>query len=163
MKFAVGGDETRRTLAAVEKRVRDLAASLGTKYDARLSLPDADADHLRWFDGGTTRGQPARPVFVRTPDVDRDVTIAVRARVAADLAAGKPVNTLLALQAGAQAWRAVWVDRLSRNGAGLAWSPLSPAYAHWKHRRGLDPRMGVARGNMLNAVRSGLIVVRRIG
>lgn len=162
MKLTVGGDATARSIAAVQQRVRDLAASLGTKYDARLALPDDDADHLRWFDGGTPR-QPARPVFVRTPDVDVAVTAAVRARVMADIAAGKPVNTLLALQAGAQAWRAVWVDRLSRNGAGLAWSPLSPAYAHWKHRRGLDPRMGVARGNMLNAVRSGLIVVRRIG
>lgn len=163
MRIEVGGERARKSVADVEARVRDLAASLGAKYDARLAMPDEDANHLRWFDGGTSRGQPARPVFLRTPDVDLAVTEAVRTRVLADLAAGKSVNTLLALQAGAQAWRAVWVERLSRNGAGLAWSPLSPAYAHWKHRRGLDPRMGVARGNMLNAVRAGLIVVRRIG
>lgn len=156
MKFTVGGPATRASIAALETKLRAVAAELGTKYDARLAMPDDDADHLRWFDGGTSR-QPARPVFVRTPDVEREVREAMRPHLG-----GERVNKLMALNAGAQAWRAAWVRRLSTNGGGIAWSPLSPAYAAWKHRKGLDPRMGIARGNMLASVRSGLIVVRRI-
>lgn len=156
MRFTVGGNATRASIAAVETKLRTLAAELGAKYDARLSIDGDDADHLKWFDGGTSR-QPARPVFVRTPDVERDVREAMRPHIT-----GERVNKLMALNAGAQAWRAAWVRRLSTNGGGIAWSPLSPAYAAWKHRKGLDPRMGIARGNMLASVRSGLIVVRRI-
>lgn len=156
MKFTVGGPATRASIAALETKLRTLAAEIGTKYDARLAMPDADADHLRWFDGGT-RKQPARPVFVRTPDADREVREAMRPHLG-----GERFNKLVALNAGAQALRAAWVRRLSTNGGGIQWSPLSPAYAAWKHRRGLDPRMGIARGNMLAAVRSGLVVVRRI-
>lgn len=158
MRFTVGGSATRAGIAAVETKLRTLAAEIGTRYDVRLALPDEDADHLRWFDGGTSKGQPPRPVFLRTPDVEREVRDAMRPHLT-----GERFNKLVALTAGAQALRAAWVRRLSTNGGGLSWSPLSPAYAAWKHRRGLDPRMGVARGQMLAAVRSGLVVVRRIG
>lgn len=156
MRFTVGGPAARESLAAVETKLRNLAAEIGTKYDARLAMPDDDADHLKWFDGGT-RKQPARPVFTRTPDAEREVREAMRPHLT-----GERFNKLVALNAGAQALRAVWVRRLSTNGGGITWSPLSPAYAAWKHRRGLDPRMGVAHGHMLAAVRSGLVVIRRI-
>lgn len=157
MNFVIGGPAARASIEAATRRLRDVAVELGTKYDVRLAMPDADADHLKWFDGGTSK-QPARPVFVRTPDVEREVVEAMRPHLT-----GERINKLMALNAGAQALRAAWVRRLSTNGGGIAWSPLSPAYAAWKRRRGLDPRMGIARGNMLAAVRSGLIVVRRIG
>jgi hypothetical protein len=100
-------------------------------------------------------------VFAITPDVRAAAVEAVTQRVRVDLASSGRINQLLSLQAGAQAMREVWVQRLSLNGAGMPWPPLSPRYARWKHLRGLDPRMGVARGNMLAAVRAGLVVVSR--
>jgi hypothetical protein len=163
MKIEVGGERTRKSVADMTDKIRALAASIGERYTIKLAMPDADADHLRWFDGGVSPHQPARAVFVMTPDVRARATEAVGHRVRTDLANSGRINTLVALQAGAQAVREVWVERLSTNGAGLAWAPLSPRYAMRKHRRGLDPRMGVARGNMLASVRSGLVVVQRIG
>lgn len=161
MKIEVGGPALKRSLAAQRDRIEAIAASLGEKYTVRLAMPDADADHLRWFDGGVAPHQPPRPVFTITPDARAAVVAAVTQRVRVDLASSGRINQLLALQAGAQALREVWVQRLSTNGAGLTWSPLSPRYALWKHRRGLDPRTGVATGAMLAAVRSGLVVVSR--
>lgn len=161
MKIEIGGAKMRAAIEAKRAQIEAIAASLGEKYTVRLAMPDADADHLRWFDGGVPPHQPARAVFAITPDARAATVAAVTQRVRTDLAASGRLNQLMALQAGAQALREVWVLRLSANGAGMPWPPLSPRYAHWKHRRGLDPRMGVARGNMLAAVRAGLVVVSR--
>lgn len=161
MKIEVGGAKMRAALDAKRAQIEAIASSLGERYSVRLAMPDADADHLRWFDGGVSPHQPARPVFAITPDVRAAAVEAVTQRVRVDLASSGRINQLLSLQAGAQAMREVWVQRLSLNGAGMSWPPLSPRYAHWKHRRGLDPRMGVARGNMLASVRAGLVVVSR--
>lgn len=160
MKIEVGGAATRKGVEDLTKKIRDIAESLGTRYDVRLSLPTEESAKLGWFDaGGGPR--PARPVFTVTPEQKRAVTEAVGDRVRGDLAKGGKINMLLALQAGGQAYRAAWVDRLSRSGGDTRWAPLSPAYAYRKHRLGLDPRTGVATGAMLAAVRAGLVVVRR--
>jgi len=164
MKIEVGGTRTKDAIEAHRARIADIAASLGQRYSVRLSLPSEEAQHLEWFDAGTShRGakQPARPVFTITPDVQRRTVDAVTARVRVDLAQSGRINTLLALQAGAQAIRETWVERLSLSGADIRWAPLAPRYALWKHRKGLDPRIGVARGLMLAAVRGGLVVVTR--
>lgn len=160
MKIEVGGARTKDAIEKHRAKIADLAASLGHRYSVRLSLPSEEAQHLEWFDAGTSR-QPARPVFTITPDVQRRAVDAMTARVRVDLASSGRLNTLLALQAGAQAVREAWVERLSLSGADIRWAPLAPRYALWKHRKGLDPRIGVARGLMLAAVRGGLVVVTR--
>lgn len=163
MKIEVGGAATRKGVEDLTKKIRDIAESLGTRYDVRLSLPTEESAKLGWFDAGASPHRAARPVFAVTPELTRAVTDAVGDRVRGDLAKGGRINMLLALQAGGQAYRAAWVDRLSRSGGDTRWAPLSPAYAYRKHRLGLDPRIGVATGAMLAAVRAGLVVVRRTG
>lgn len=163
MKMTVGGASTKASAQSTAARIRELAASLGQKYDVRLSLPQGEAEKLGWFNDGRAPHQPARPVWTITDTQRKAVTAAVSTRVKADLAATGKINTMVALNAGAQAFRAAWVDRLSRSGGDTRWAPLSPAYAYRKHRLGLDPRIGVATGAMLAAVRGGLVVVRRIG
>ena len=161
MKITVGGARTVESVRVVTARIEEIARELGSRYDVRLSLPQGEGDKLGWFNNGRAPHQPARPVFDITPQQRALVTEAVRGRVEMDLRASGKVNKLMALQAGAQAYRAAWVDRLTRSGGDVRWAPLSPAYAHRKHRLGLDPRIGVATGAMLAAVRSGLVVIRR--
>jgi hypothetical protein len=163
MKIEVGGPRTRQAVDDVTRKVRELAESLGQRYDVRLSLPSGEASKLRWFNDGRSPHQPARPVFDISPAQRAAVVSAVGDRVRHDLATSGRLNTLQALQAGAQAFRAAWVDRLSRSGGDTRWAPLSPAYAYRKHRLGLDPRTGVATGAMLAAVRGSLVIVRRTG
>jgi hypothetical protein len=163
MKIEVGGPKARQSIEDVTRKIRDLAESLGQRYDVRLSLPQGEGDKLKWFNDGRSPHQPARPVFEIGPEQRAAVIAAVGDRVRNDLATSGRVNTLQALQAGAQAYRAAWVNRLTRSGGDVRWAPLSPAYAYRKHRMGLDPRTGVATGAMLAAVRAGLVVVRRIG
>lgn len=163
MKIEVGGPRARQSVDDVTRKIRDLADSLGQRYDVRLALPQGEGDKLKWFNDGRSPHQPARPVFDISPEQRAAVITAVGDRVRHDLATSGKVNTLQALQAGAQAFRAAWVDRLSRSGGNVRWAPLSPAYAYRKHRLGLDPRTGVATGAMLAAVRGSLVVVRRIG
>ena len=144
-----GRREDAAALDAKRAQIEAIASSLGERYSVRLAMPDADADHLRWFDRRRAPHQPARPVFAITPDDARGggrSGHSARARGPRIVWSHQPTALL---QAGAQAMREVWVQRLSLNGAGMPWSPLSLRYARWKHRRGLDPRTGVARGNML--------------
>lgn len=161
MKITIGGPRTTESVRAVTARVEEIARELGARYDVRLSLPDGEGDKLKWFNDGDSPHRPPRPVFDITPQQRALVTEAVRGRVESDLRTSGKINKLMALQAGAQAFRAAWVDRLSRSGGDVRWAPLSPAYAYRKHRLGLDPRIGVATGAMLAAVRAGLVVVRR--
>lgn len=151
-------------IAAVQRKARELAASIGGKYSLALSLPPDDAQHLGWFDAGTRR-QPARPVLdlmQRAPTARAAMVRVMTTRIQQDIQATGRVNVLVALTIGAQELRSVWVDRLSTSGADVTWAPLSPRYAAHKRRRGLDPRIGVATGSMLAAVRGGQLIIRRV-
>jgi hypothetical protein len=87
---------------------------------------------------------------------------AISQRLTADYRATGRFNVLVALNAGAQALRGTWVDRLSTSGGDIAWAALSPPYAARKRRRGLDPRIGVATGRMLAAVKGGQLVIKKV-
>lgn len=162
MKIEVVGARVRESAKRAAARVEEIARELGTRYSVQFSLPTGESDKLGWFNDGRAPHQPARPVWPSTPEVDAAVRAAIKERIRVDLAASGRINKLLALRAGADAFRAAWVRRLTLSGAEMRWSPLSPRYARWKHARGLDPRIGVATGAMLAAVRAGLIVIRRI-
>lgn len=151
-------------IASVKRKARELAASLGVRYSLALSLPPDDAQHLGWFDAGTRR-QPARPVLdlMQRAPTARDAMVRVMTtRIQQDIQASGRLNMLVTLTIGAQELRAVWVDRLTTSGADVRWAPLSPRYAAHKRRRGLDPRIGVATGSMLAAVRGGQLIIRKV-
>lgn len=146
---------------AFRDKLNELARDLGTKYTLRLSLAPAESAKLGWFDGGT-RHQPARPVFPVNATATAEMRAAISQRLTTDYRASGRFNVLVALNAGAQALRGTWVNRLSTSGGDIAWASLSPPYAAHKRRRGLDPRIGVATGRMLAAVRGGQLVIKKV-
>ncbi|MDB4930531.1 MAG: hypothetical protein JWM10_3015 [Myxococcaceae bacterium] len=160
---SVGGRATQEACARIAARARQIAASLGEKYTLNLRMPTDAAQRLRWFDGGTTQGQPARPILVLDGRAREAATEAITQRLRSDLASGRPLNMLVALTIGAQAIRTIYVDRLATNGGDVRVAPLSPKYLFTKVRRGLDPRTGVATGATLQALTGAQLVVSRVG
>lgn len=144
----------------IARRLDKIAAELGKKYTAVLSLPIEQSRKLTWFDGGTIN-QPARPVFKITPAVRTEIAARVRARFADAMLKGQEPSLLPVLTVAASALRDVFVRRLETNGSDTPFRALSPAYAAWKRRAGLDSRIGVAHGLMLAAVRRAQVVVRK--
>lgn len=158
---AIDVRRAKASAARLSAQARGIAAELGRAYTMRLTLDSADAQHLVWLDGGTSRGQPARPVLRVTGRAREAATQAILQKLQDSLRASKTLGMLPALVVGGYAMRAVYVDRLERSGADLTLRPLSPGYLALKRRRGLDPRIGVATGQLLRGMRRALVVVSR--
>ena len=146
------------TLEALRAQATALAADLGRRYTVELTLPSGVSDRLLWFHGGT-RTQPARPVLQINAFALRLVEERVRVRFVARTI--ESLNVLATVTVGANAAREVWVERLTTSGGDLTLAPLSPAWSLTKRRRGLDPRIGVATGQMLGAVKRAQVIVRK--
>ena len=89
-------------------------------------------------------------------------TQAIVAKLGDSLRASKTLGMLPALVVGGYAIRAVYIDRIEKSGADLTLRPLSPGYLASKRRRGIDLRIGVARGNLLRGMRRALVVISRV-
>lgn len=163
MTFAqIGSPEAVAAMRAHAAQARQLAADLGGKYSVSLVLQPSDAQlHLLWFDQGTRR-QPARPVLTWNAFAQAAAETAIAQRIYTDWLAGRS-NVLVALQAGAQAGREVWVSRLPGGGDLGSFAPLSPGYARLKAKRGQTAQPGVASGQMKSALQRALIVIQRTG
>lgn len=147
--------------ARISAQARGMAAELGRAYTMRLGIDADDAQHLLWLDEGTTQGQPARPVLRLDGRAREAATQAILQKIADNLRVGKKLGILPALTVGGYAIRTVYVDRLDRSGADLTLRPLARGYAAMKRRRGLDPRIGVARGHLLAAMRKAFVNITR--
>ena len=156
--------KVKTSAARLSGEVRAMVAELesGRNHSMVLTLPDADRNHLTWLDGGTTQGQPARPVLRLTGRAREAATQAIVAKLGDSLRASKTLGMLPALVVGGYAIRAVYIDRLEKSGADLTLRPLSPGYLASKRRRGLDLRIGVARGNLLRGMKRALVVISRV-
>jgi hypothetical protein len=164
MSAPVVAIDVRRAKASASRisaQARAIAAELGRAYTMRLTLDTDDAQHLVWLDGGTTQGQPARPVLRVTGRAREAATQAILQKLQDSLRATKTLGMLPALVVGGYAMRAVYIDRLEKSGADLTLRPLSPGYLASKRRRGLDPRIGVATGSLLRGMRRALVVISR--
>ena len=157
---AIDVRKARASATRISGQARAIAGELGRAYTMRLALPAEDAQHLVWFDGGTPT-QPKRPVLRLEGRAREAATQAIVAKLGESLRANRTLGMLPALTVGGYAIRAVYVDRLENSGADLTLRPLSRGYAASKARRGLDPRIGVARGNLLRAMRRALVVISR--
>ena len=145
--------------ARISAQARSMAAELGVSREIHLPLPTDDAQHLAWFDGGTPT-QPARPILSPDGPPREAAVAALREKVAASMRAERRLNLQAAFTAAASAMKGAWVRRLETNGGDLRLAPLSARYRAMKQRRGLDPRIGVARGRLLASLRRALPVVR---
>jgi hypothetical protein len=141
---AIDVRKVKASTARISAQARAIAAELDRAYTMRLTLDTEDAQHLVWLDGGTTQGQPARPVLRLTGRAREAATQAIVAKLGDSLRASKTLGMLPALVVGGYAIRAVYIDRLEKSGADLTLRPLSPGYLASKRRRGLDLRIGVA-------------------
>ena len=159
---AIDVRKVKASTARISAQARAIAAELDRAYTMRLTLDTEDAQHLAWLDGGTTQGQPARPVLRLTGRAREAATQAIVAKLGDSLRASKTLGMLPALVVGGYAIRAVYIDRLEKSGADLTLRPLSPGYLASKRRRGLDLRIGVARGNLLRGMKRALVVISRV-
>lgn len=149
-----------KSIAKVTRRLDKMARELGSTWTCVVALPPSESRKLTFFDSGTRR-QPARPVFTLTTAARAEILGAVRARFTEAMLRSETPSMLPVMMVAASAFRRVWVQRLETSGGDTPFAPLSPRYAQWKSRKGLDPRIGVAHGLMLAAVRKGQIVVRK--
>jgi hypothetical protein len=159
---AIDVRKVKASTARISAQARAIAAELDRAYTMRLTLDTEDAQHLVWLDGGTTQGQPARPVLRLTGRAREAATQAIVAKLGDSLRASKTLGMLPALVVGGYAIRAVYIDRLEKSGADLTLRPLSPGYLASKRRRGLDLRIGVATGSLLRGMRRALVVISRV-
>ena len=152
----------REAAREIAKRARDIADEIGRSYTMRLTLPDEDSSHLKWFDAGVPENsQPARPILRVQERVRKAATDAIIAKTARNMAEGKELGLHNAFTVGGNAIRAVYVDRLTNSGGDMRLAPLAPSYLAHKRRAGLDLRIGVARGHLLAAMRRALVVMSR--
>jgi len=152
----------REAAREIAKRARDIADEIGRSYTMRLTLPDEDSSHLKWFDAGVPENsQPARPILRVQERVRAAATDAIIAKTASNLSQGKELGLHNAFTVGGNAIRAVYVDRLTNSGADMRLARLSPSYLAHKRRMGLDLRIGVATGSLLASMRRALVVMSR--
>lgn len=156
---AIDVRKVKASTSRISGQARAIAAELGRAYTMRLTLDTADAQHLIWLDGGTSQGQPPRPVLRLTGRAREAATQAILQKLQDSLRASKTLGMLPALVVGGYAIRAVYIDRLEKSGADLTLRPLSPGYLASKRRRGLDLRIGVATGSLLRGMRRALVVI----
>jgi 1,4-dihydroxy-2-naphthoyl-CoA synthase len=152
----------REAAQAIAKRAREIADEIGRSYTMNMTLPDEDSLHLHWFNAGVpdTR-QPARPVLRVQERVRKAAIDAIIAKTARNLAEGRALGLQQAFIVGGNAIRAVYVDRLTNSGGDMKLAALSPDYFKYKQRKGLDLRIGVARGYLLAAMRRSLVIMYR--
>ncbi|MBL0197669.1 MAG: hypothetical protein IPQ09_26325, partial [Myxococcales bacterium] len=110
----------------ISAQARAIAAELDRAYTMRLTLDTEDAQHLVWLDGGTTQGQPARPVLRLTGRAREAATQAIVAKLGDSLRASKTLGMLPALVVGGYAIRAVYIDRLREERRGPHTAPAVP-------------------------------------
>lgn len=149
------------SIEAAKARLAELIEGFGSKYEMLIDLPPVYSARLAFFSegtevGGTTRN-PARPVFEYNDVARSRVEEAMRASVATQ----PRFNVLITLQAGAQAFRELGVERLNGGGGDLRWDDLSTKYAEQKARKGRPSTPGVASGEMRDALQAALVVVRK--
>ena len=58
----VDARKCKTSAARISGTARAMANELGATRVLRFTMPTDETSHLVWFDGGTTRGQPARPI-----------------------------------------------------------------------------------------------------
>ena len=145
------------SIEAAKARLAELIEGFGSKYEMLIDLPPVLSARLAYFTEGTSQGNPARPVFEYNDAARSRVEEAMRASVATQ----PRFNVLVTLQAGAQAFRELGVERLNAGGGDLRWDALTLQYAAAKSRRGQSTSPGVASGDTRDALAGALVVVRK--
>ena len=125
---------------------------------ALQSLSDEVSARLAFFTEGTSRGTPARPVMTYNEVARERVETAMRQSFATQ---GR-VNVLVQLQAGAQAFRELIVERLNAGGGDVRVDALAPSTVRQKARKGWPSTPGVASGAMRDALAGAQVVVRKV-
>lgn len=155
--ITVNAERAVESIEAAKRQIADLIEAFGGRYEMLIDLPPVLSARLAFFTEGTSQGNPARPVFEYNDLAQGRVEDAMRATLATQ---GR-VNVLVALQAGAQAFRELAVERLNAGGGDLRWDALSADYVEHKARRGQSRLPGVASGEMRDALQGALVVVRK--
>lgn len=98
------------------RQVDDLIDAFGSRYTMVIATSAEVSARLAYFTEDTARGTPARPVMVYNEVARSRVEAAVRQ----SFTVRGRVNVLVQLQAGAEAFRSLIVERLDAGGAEVA-------------------------------------------
>lgn len=137
--------------------LRAWAAGIGGRWRVVADAPPAEQDKLAWLAAG------GRDLLAATPDLRRAITNAIAADAKRVLTAAGNLRTEATLRVAGEVIKAAVVARVVRQGGDVRLAPLSPAYAAWKRRARLDPRIAVATGALLRALRAATFTLRRVG
>lgn len=142
----------RRSTPSLDAAIK-VVGEIGGSYELRVEpARDEDASKLAWLAG---RGRN----FLRiTPALKQSMVRFARA----ELAFEPTMNTRGLLSAAAQGAKAQVILRFTAQGNDVVLRPLTAAWLARKIARGLDRRIGVATGELLNSLDSARwILVRR--
>lgn len=135
----------------VLEQIRRFVLSIGGEWTLALTLSDEmDVRKAEWL------ADAGRDFFSVTPamqgQIRHDLVEAIRAQV--ESGEFVDVTPEAILQPAADAAREFIVGQFENQGPNVTLRPLTLAYAKWKARHRLDPRVGIASGELLNDVRN---------
>lgn len=136
--------------------LRSWVTGLGGRWVVVPEVSEHDRDKLAWL------AARERDLLKITPDLERAVASAIQADIAKTLTAAGNLRTDNTLRAIAGTLKAAVLGRIAAQGGDVTLAALSGAYRAYKRRRGLDPRIAVATGQLLRALRAArFLLVRR--
>ena len=144
------------------RQVDELIEAFGSRYTMVIATTSEVSARLAFFVEGTevggARRAPPRPVMIYNEVARGRVEAAMRQSFEVR---GK-VNVLIQLQAGAEAFRDLIVERLDAGGGDVRLDTLAASTLRQKARRGWPTTPGIASRVMRNAIEGAQVVVRKV-
>mgnify|MGYP007083427764 FL=1 len=144
------------------RQVDDLIDAFGSRYTMVIATSAEVSARLAFFVEGTevggVRRAPPRPVMVYNEVARSRVEVAMRQ----SFTVRGRVNVLVQLQAGAEAFRSLIVERLDSGGGDVRLDALAPSTIRQKVRRRQPTTPGLASRTMRNEIAGAQVVVRKV-
>lgn len=142
----------------IEKRVRDLVASLGAGWSYALAMPAAPREPYGNERSTQTNAEVARHqpwLFEPSPEMLRAIAMGMRPVLA------RGFNVGAAKLAGGSAWRSHLMARAEGRTLDVRPPPITADWRERKARLGLNPNPGRASGQLLRAIKSARVELSR--
>lgn len=139
---------------SVERRTPQLdalarwAKDLGARYVVQIEVPDGEQSKLAYL------AASGRDLLAITPALERAIASAIQADVRQTLTQAGNLRTENTLRAIEGTIKAAVLGRITAGGVDVRLAPLSGAYRVFKAVHRLDPRIAVATGKLLRALRA---------
>ena len=139
------------SLDALARWVKDL----GGRYAVEVAIPDAEQAKLAYL------AASGRDLTQITPALERAIASAVQADARRTLTQAGNLRTEATLRVIGDVVKAAVLGRVRAQGGDVDLAQLSASWRLWKLRHRLDPRITVATGALLRALRGAAFTLRR--